>query len=121
MIVPEEAVPEKFTVITCVLFPEIIAAPEGNVQEYEVAFVIEATENCTPFWPAQTADEPVITPAITGKGFTVTGNDEETPSPHKFCPFTEIVPLAADGKKLTRILEVVCPDIIDAPNGTVQR
>jgi hypothetical protein len=44
VIVPDEAVEEKSTVILFVLAPDAIVAPKGKLQIYPVALVIEAME-----------------------------------------------------------------------------
>ena len=56
----------KVAVILLVPDPEVIVAPEGNVQLYEVAPVTEAILYVTPVCPLHTAVRPVIEPAADG-------------------------------------------------------
>ena len=84
---PEVAEPEKSTMIEFVPFPEVIVAPAGNVQLYEVAFEMAAIEKETLFCPWQTGVVPLIVPAWAGMASTVTAKGGDTlPVPQLLVP-----------------------------------
>ena len=69
MVPPVEA---KVTTIEFVPSPEVMAAPDGNVHVYVVAFATAGIEYETPACALHTEDKPVIVPALFGLELTVT-------------------------------------------------
>jgi hypothetical protein len=120
VIVPETALPEKSTVIELVFAPLTIVAPGGKVQLYPVAPEIAGTVKVTPVCPWQTGEVPVIAPAAAGIELTVIYNEEDTPFPQSFVPYTVMFPDVAPAEKLTVIVLVLAPPVIVAPGGNVQ-
>jgi hypothetical protein len=96
VMVPEAADAEKSTKMSFVLEPELMAAPEGNVQEYPVAPVIAGIENSMPVDPWQMEVGPVMAGASPGKEFTITAKaGEVAPFPQILFPQTVIFPETA--------------------------
>ena len=118
---PPEAFAAKLTVMVDAVGVDVMVAPSGNVQLYDVANGIPEVENTTPVCPWHTLSGPLMLDVAPGSGFTVTLNGaEEAPTPQLFCPCTCTKPEEAALLKSTKMLFVPEPLAMVAPAGNVQ-
>ena len=108
----------KFTVIELVPEPLAMDAPVGTVHAYAVAPDTEAMLYATPVALTHSLVEPVTDPVAPSAVLQATAVVPKVPLPHELVGVTVILP--ASVPKVTVMVFVPAPLVIDAPDGTVQ-